>query len=334
MLSNEVAIDLGTANILVYTSKGLIYNEPSFVAIDISSNKVIAIGHEAKAMLGRTNKGIKTMRPMVDGVISEYRYIMPMIQSILKRNKIPFNTRKVTISVPYGVSEIEMRSVIEVGAELGFHKIEIVDEPVVAALGEGVDINEAKGTMIVDIGAGTTDIAVITLGSIARGQSIKIASDGYDDAISGLIRDQHKLEIGKLMAEQVKIMFCAHESKDETSDITVSGLNVVKGLPESTQIHRQEIYKCLYPVVVAIVEAVHHVLEETDPELVSDIMTGGIILTGGGSFNPMVKVLLEERTGLDVHTSETPLASVGKGLMRKLEGYHIRQKEKVNHYDR
>ena len=333
MINNEIAIDLGTANILVYNKdKGLVYNEPSFVAIDKKSKKIIAIGHEAKAMLGRTNKDIETFRPMIDGVISDYKYVLPMVKRILKRNKFPFNARKVTISVPYGVSDIEMRSVVEMAEELGFHKIEIVDEPVVAALGEGIDINEAKGNLIVDIGAGTTDIAVITLGSIAIGKSIKIASDDYDAAIIGLIRNQYNLEIGQLTAEKVKMSFCRYYGDKELSTISVAGLNVVTGLPDSKVIKIEALTTKLTPVVEMIVDAVHSVLEATDPELVSDILANGLILTGGGSFNPLVKQMIADRTGLEVITSLAPLDSVGNGLMRKLNGYTIRQKPSVHNY--
>ena len=332
-MSNEIAIDLGTENILVYNkNKGLIYNEPSFIAFDKKNNRVIAIGNEAKAMLGRTNKDIETLRPMVDGVISEYNYVLPMLKCILKRNKQVFNARKVTVSVPYGVSEIEMRSVVELASELGFTKIEIVDEPVVAALGEEVNINEAKGHMIVDIGAGTTDIAVISLGSIATGKSIKIASDDYDDGIIAMFRSKYKLEIGKLKAEKVKRHFCAHYFDNRDGTISVTGLNVVKGLPESKEVSSQDVKEVLYPIVETIVDAVHNVLEETEPELVADIISGGIRLTGGGSYNPLVKEMLEVRIGLEVIHSKTPLDSVGNGLMRKLKGYTIRQKSSVHNY--
>lgn len=330
MMSNEFAIDLGTANILVYNKyKGLIYNEPSYIALNKYSKKVIAIGNEAKDMLGRTNTAIETSRPMIDGVISEYNQLLPMVKSILKKRKIPFIGCRLTISVPYSISEIEMRSVIEMGTELGFRKIEIVDEPVVAALGEGVNINEAKGNMIVDIGAGTTDIAVITLGSIATGKSIKIASDDYDDAIIKLIKEQYNLEVGKLTAEKVKMSLSKSFNNNKDSEISVAGLDVVKGVPDRKSISIHKLSLNLYPVSEIIIDAIHKVLEETDPELVSDILNNGIILTGGGSFNPLLKKMIEERIGLKVISSLSPLNSVGNGLLKKINGYNVRQKSSM-----
>ena len=202
---DEIAIDLGTANTLVYKKRqGLIYNEPSYIAQNSKDKSVIALGMSAKEMLGRTNADIMTSRPLIDGVISEYECVYPMIKEILKRHKSGLK-RKRRISVPNGVSEIEMRAVLDLGYQLGYKKLEIVDEPLVAALGEGVNINEAKGHMIIDIGAGTTDIAVISLGSIVVGKSIKVASDDFDEAIIKLLRDEYKLGIGKLNAETIKL---------------------------------------------------------------------------------------------------------------------------------
>lgn len=326
-MGNEVAIDLGTANTLIYNNKqGLLYNEPSFVALNKRNNNVIALGYEAKEMLGRTNNNIEALRPLVDGVISEYESVVPMIKEILKKNSLLKVKRRLTISVPNGVSEIEMRAVVDLGHQMGFSKLEIVDEPIVAALGEGIDINEARGNLIVDIGAGTTDIAVISLGSIAVGRSIKIASDDYDEAIIRLLRNEYNLDIGKLTAEKVKIEYSKSYRGENSKVIEVTGLNVIKGVPEKRMISFDEIAVAIMPMIDLIVDGLCDVLESTGPELLADIMNTGVILTGGGSINPLVESTIQKRCGLKVIASEMPLNSVGNGLMKKIAGYKVKEK--------
>lgn len=330
-MGNEVAIDLGTANTLIYNkNKGLLYNEPSFVALNRSNKRVIALGHEAKEMLGRTNDNIDALRPLIDGVISEYESVVPMIKEILRKIPSSMVKGRLTISVPNGVSEIEMRAVIDLGHQMGFSRLEIVDEPVVAALGEGVDINEARGNMIVDIGAGTTDIAVISLGSIAVGRSIKIASDDFDDAIIRLLRDEFNLDIGKLTAEKTKIEYSKNFYCDGIDSLEITGLNLIKGVPEKKVVTFEQITKAIMPMLDLIIEGICDVLENTGPELVADIMETGIILTGGGSINPLIESKIENRCALPVICSKTPLNSVGNGLMKKICGYKVREKSLVH----
>lgn len=326
-MGNEVAIDLGTANTLIYNrSKGLLYNQPSYVAINKSTNNVIALGNEAKEMLGRTNDTIEAIRPLIDGVISEYESVVPMIKEILRKSQPSRAKRKLTISVPNGVSEIEMRAVVDLGHQMGFRQLEIVDEPVVAALGEGVDINKAQGNMIVDIGAGTTDIAVVTLGSIALGRSIKIASDDFDEAIIRMVRDEYNLAIGELTAEKIKIDYSKDFYSNDIRTVDVTGLNLIKGFPERKMVSYDRITAAIIPIIDLIADGVCGVLEDTAPELLSDIMERGIILTGGGSIHPLVKTRIENSCGLNVICSKTPLNSVGNGLMKKINGYKVREK--------
>lgn len=327
IMGNEIAIDLGTANTLIYNKKkGLLYNEPSFVALSRSNKNVIALGNEAKEMLGRTNTKIDAVRPLIDGVISEYEYVVPMIKEIFKKIPSTLLKGRLTISVPNGVSEIEMRAVVDLGHHMGFSKLEIVDEPIVAALGEGIDINEARGNMIVDIGAGTTDIAIISLGSIVVGKSIKIAGDDYDEAIIRLLRNEFNLDIGKLTAEKVKIEYTKNFNHKSDQKMEVTGLNVIKGVPEKKEVSYKRITAALNPVIDLLVEGIYDVLENTGPELVSDIMETGVILTGGGSINPLVKSRIESRCRINIISSKTPLNSVGNGLMKKIKGYKVKEK--------
>ncbi len=330
---DEIAIDLGTANTLVYKkSQGLIYNEPSYIAQNTEDKSVIALGVSAKEMLGRTNTSIMASRPLIDGVISEYECVYPMIKEILKKNKQKFK-RKMTIAVPNGVSEIELRAVINLGYQLGYKNLEIVDEPIVAALGEGIDINEAKGHMIIDIGAGTTDIAVISLGSIVVGKSIKVASDDFDEAIIKLLRDEYRLSIGKLTAEAIKIQYTQRINDHDEGDIQTTGLHVVKGVPEKKTVSIEKITEYLCPIVDLIVDGLHDVLEETEPELISDIIDSGIILTGGGSMIPMVYERIDKSVDIPIQLSKEPLNSVGNGLKKKLSGYRVRQKDMKKDYE-
>jgi rod shape-determining protein MreB and related proteins len=327
LLMDEFAIDLGTANTLVYNkNKGLVYNEPSYIAQNCVDKRVIALGADAKHMLGRTNKNIVTSRPLLEGVISEYECVLPMIREILKSNHTLSARKKMTISVPNGVSEIEMRAIVDLGHQLGFKKLEIVDEPIVAALGEGIDINDAKGHMIVDIGAGTTDIAVISLGGIVVGKSLKIASDDFDTAIIKLLRDSYNLDIGKLTAENIKIDYTQKLLKDLTGSIEATGLNVVKGIPEKKAIPMDKITDCLAPIVELIIDELHEVLGNTEPELISDIIDTGIILTGGGSLIPLILKRMEATCDLPIVVSRNPLNSVGNGLQKKLDGYPVKEK--------
>ncbi len=333
MFSDEIAIDLGTANTLVYNkSQGLLYNAPSYVAQNTENKKIVALGSQAKEMVGRTNPLIMTSRPLLDGVISEYECVLPMMKEVLRRTSPPLK-RKLTISVPNGVSDIEMRAVVDLGYQLGYRKLEIVDEPLMAALGEGLDINQSYGRMIVDIGAGTTDIAVISLGSIVVGESIKIASDDFDDAIIKMIQDKYRLKIGKLTAERIKMIYAEkikglmeHCQESDDSFIEVSGLHIIKGIPGIIEVELREIRECICPLENMLIEAIQGVLSRTKPELLSDIMEEGILITGGGSLIPHVAKQIEIACELPVRQSDFPLDSVGKGLELKIKGYPVKPK--------
>jgi len=328
-IHHEIAIDLGTANTLAYSrEEGLFYNEPSYVAFkkENNNNHIIAMGTEAKMMTGRTGASIEALRPMLDGVISEYLAIVPMVERIIKMNKHRAIGKKLTISVPYGVTEIEMRAVADLGRQVGFSKMEIVDEPVVAALGEGIDIHSSRGCMLVDIGAGTTDIAVICLGGIVVGKSVKFAGDDFDEAIMNYILDKYRLSIGNLTAEKLKKQL----TDSDAAEIPAAGLNCVTGLPEQVMVAKKELQNVLIPVIDKVAQAIRDVLELVPPELISDIMQDGIYLTGGGSMVPLVKERLNHLFEITFLHSQYPLMSVGNGLMKKLSGISVPMKYCAN----
>lgn len=327
IFKNDIGIDLGTASVLVYTIKeGIILQEPSVVAIDKDSNKLLAVGESAKNMLGRTPGNIIAIRPLKDGVISDYEVTQKMMKYFLEKaigkNKL-FVKPRIVVCVPSGITEVEKRAVIQASIQSGSNKTYLIEEPIAAAIGAGIDISEAVGSMVIDIGGGTTDIAVISLGGIVVSKSIKVGGDTFDSFINKYIRKKYNLMIGERSAEQLKINIgtaCEH-SKEEKMRIT--GRYLLTGLPEGIEISSTEILEALQEPLEAIVLAVREVLENTPPELGSDIGQSGIVMTGGGSMLRGLDKLIKSRTNIDVRIAEEPISCVARGTGMSLENIDI-----------
>lgn len=322
MASADIGIDLGTASILVYVKgKGVVLKEPSVVAFDRDTNKIKAIGEEARLMLGRTPGNIVAVRPLRQGVISDYTVTEKMIKYFIQKAMGRRNYRKpkISVCVPSGVTEVEKRAVEDAAYAAGAREVFIIEEPIAAAIGAGIDISKPCGNMIVDIGGGTADIAVISLGGSVVSASIKIAGDNFDDAIVRYMRKKHNLLIGERTAEDVKINIgtCYPLPTPETMD--VKGRNLVTGLPKTIEVSSEETEEALHEPTSQIVEAVHSVLEKTPPELAADVADRGIILTGGGALIRGLEELMEERTGINTMTAEDPMTCVAIGTGKYVE---------------
>ena len=286
MLSTDIGVDLGTASILVYIKgKGVVLKEPSVVAFDRDTNKIKAIGEEARLMLGRTPGNIVAVRPLRQGVISDYRVTEKMLKYFIQKaiGKRMLKKPRISVCVPSGVTEVEKKAVEDATLQAGAREVAIIEEPIAAAIGAGIDISRPCGNMIVDIGGGTTDIAVISLGGTVVSTSIKIAGDDFDEAIVRYMRKKHNLLIGERTAEDIKIKVGSAYPRTEIATMNVRGRNLVTGLPKTVEVTSEETQEALKEATSQIVEAVHSVLEKTPPELASDIADRGIVLTGGGS---------------------------------------------------
>ena len=296
MLSTDIGIDLGTASILVYIrGKGVVLKEPSVVAFDRDTNKIKAIGEEARLMLGRTPGNIVAVRPLRQGVISDYTVTEKMIKHFIQKaiGKRTFKKPRIAVCVPSGVTEVEKKAVEDATWQAGARSVDIIEEPIAAAIGAGIDIAKPCGNMIVDIGGGTTDIAVISLGGAVVSTSIKIAGDDFDEAIVRFMRKKHNLLIGERTAEEIKIKIGCAFPRQEVITMDVRGRNLVTGLPKTITVTSEETEEALREATSQIVEAVHSVLEKTPPELSSDIAERGIVLTGGGVLLQGLEELIE-----------------------------------------
>ena len=285
MLSTDIGIDLGTASILVYVKgKGVVLKEPSVVAYDRDTNKIKAIGEEARLMIGRTPGNIMAVRPLRQGVISDYNVTEKMLKHFIRKalGKRTFKKPRISVCVPSGVTEVEKKAVEDATYQVGAREVSIIEEPIAAAIGAGIDISKPCGNMIVDIGGGTTDIAVISLGGTVVSTSIKIAGDDFDEAIVRYMRKKHNLLIGERTAEEIKIQIGSAYRRPEVVTLDVRGRNLVTGLPKTITVTSDETEEALKEATSQIVEAVHSVLEKTPPELAADIADRGIVLTGGG----------------------------------------------------
>ena len=314
--SKKIGIDLGTANILVFLpGKGVVLNEPSVVAVSEQDNKIVAIGEEAKQMIGRTPDNIIAYRPMKDGVIADYRVTEAMLKYFIGKALGPFSIFKpdVMVSVPAGVTSTERRAVVEATMKAGARNAYIVKEPILAAIGAGIPIYQSQGHMIVDIGGGTTDAAVISLGGIVASNSVKVAGDKIDAAIADYIKKTFNLAIGDRTAEQVKIKIGSAVSMEEPLVATIKGRDFVQGLPRTAQVTTNEIVKAIDKELRAIVKAIKDVLQETPPELASDIIDQGIILTGGSSLLRNLPELIYQKTGVKARVADEPLYCVVRG---------------------
>ena len=319
-ISGDIAIDLGTANTLIWLKgEGVVINEPSIVARTIHDDQIVAVGDEAKAMLGRTHRDLETVRPLQDGVIADFKMTDGMLQGFI--NKINFSRMarpRMVICVPSGVTEVERRAVKESGERANAREVYLIEEPVAAAIGIGLDISQPIGNIIVDIGGGTTEIAVISLNGVVTKETIRIAGDEMDECILQWFRNEHKLEIGLGMSESIKKSVGSAMQMNST-EISVRGRDLVTGIPKTIEVSSDEIRQALKDPVNAIVEAVKRCLEQTPPELAADILERGIIVAGGGSLLKGIDQIIRERTNVPVNVAEDPLLSVVRGTGMVLE---------------
>lgn len=309
----DIGIDLGTTNILVYAKgKGVVIKEPSVVAYDKDTDKIRAIGEEARQMIGRTPGNIVAIRPLRQGAISDYTVTEAMLKHFIQKamGRRAFRKPRISICVPSGITEVEKKAVEEATYQAGAREVTIVEEPVAAAIGAGIDITKPCGNLVVDIGGGTTDIAVVSLGSTVVSASIKVAGENFDEAIVRCVRKNHSLFIGETTAEEIKMKIGTAYKHPEVENMEATGRNVITGLPKTITITSEEIRQALSDAANQIVEAVHGVLEKTPPELAADVADRGIVLTGGGALLDGLEELIEERTGINTMTAEDPAFAV------------------------
>ena len=306
--SNDIGIDLGTASILVYIKgKGVVLKEPSVVAIDRENGKIQAIGEEARLMIGRTPGNIVAVRPLRQGVISDYTITEKMLKYFIDKavGKRTFRKPRIAVCIPSGATEVEKKAVEDATYSAGAREVKIIEEPVAAAIGAGINIEKAVGNMIVDIGGGTADIAVISLGGTVVSTSIKIAGDDFDESIVRFMRKKHNLLIG--------------ERRAEVLTMEVKGRNLVTGLPKTIEVNSDETLEALREPAMQIVDSVHNVLERTPPELAADVYDRGIVLTGGGALLSGLDALIEEKTGINTIVADNPLTAVAIGTGKFIE---------------
>ncbi len=332
MSNGDIGIDLGTASVLVFVKgKGIALNEPSVVAVDKMTGKILAVGADAQSMLGRTPGNIVAVRPLREGVISDYDMTEKMIREFIKK-VLGFRLFKpnVIICIPSVITEVEERAVIDAGIQAGAKKVFLIEEPVAAAIGAGIDIAKPNGNMIVDIGGGTTDVAVISLGGIVEATSIKVAGDKFDEAIIKYIRRKHNVLIGERTAEEMKINIGCVYPRPEDKTMEVKGRCLMTGLPRTFTVSSSEMIEAFEEVTVKILEAVHSVLERTAPELVGDIATNGIVMTGGGSLIYGFDKLIEAKTGIVTRVADDAISCVAYGTGKSLDSIGAMQDGTMN----
>ncbi len=321
-MSMSVGIDLGTANILVYVKgKGIVLREPSVVAVDKDNDKIVAIGQEARDMIGRTPGNIIAIRPLRDGVIADYDMTESMIRHFLEKvigRSFLFRPR-VMICVPTGVNDVEKRAVQDAAEQAGAKRTELIEEPIAAALGAGIDISEPMGSMVIDIGGGTCDVAVISLGGIVCGESLRVAGDKFDSDIEFYVKKEYNLMIGERTAENIKIKVGAAYAGARREKLSISGRDILTGLPKNVTVESDEIAGALHDSVENIVMCVKSVLERTPPELAADIMDHGIVLTGGGAMLYGLADLVRKETNIPAMLADDPLSCVAIGTGKALE---------------
>lgn len=320
----SIGIDLGTANTLVYLKgKGIILREPSVVAVDTKAERVRSVGHEAKAVIGRTPGSIVAVRPLKDGVIADFDITTNMLEYFIK--KVCGNSRfvkpRVVICIPSGVTEVERRAVKEASLKAGARQVRVIEEPMAAAIGAGLPVGEPTGSMVVDIGGGTSEVAVISLGDIVTSVSVRMAGDKFDEAIVSYVKKKYNLLIGERTAEEIKIRIGSAFPTEETINafVEIKGRNLVDGLPKNVTIHADEVREALADSVMIVVDAIKDTLEKTPPELAADIIDRGIMLTGGGALLRGLDKLVAQETGIPVHVAERPLDCVVEGTGKSLE---------------
>ncbi len=330
MLSYDIGIDLGTASILVYIKgKGIVLKEPSVVAFDRDTNEIKEIGEEARKMIGRTPGNIVAIRPLRQGVISDYDITEKMLKYFIKKamGKKTLRKPRISVCIPSGATEVEKKAVEDATYQAGAREVSIIEEPVAAAIGAGIDISKACGNMIVDIGGGTSDVAVISLGGTVVSTSVKIAGDDFDEAIIRYMRKKHNLLIGERTAEEIKIAIGSAYPRPEMTTMDVRGRNLVTGLPKTMTVTSDEMMDALKEPAMHIVEAVHNVLERTPPELAADVYERGIVMTGGGSLLRGLDELIEEKTGINTMVAEDAMTVVATGTGKFIEFIHDKKKD-------
>jgi len=333
VLGRDMAVDLGTANTLVYVrGRGVLLNEPSVVALDATSHEILAVGSEAKRMLGRTPGGIIAIRPLKDGVIADFESTEQMLRLFIQRvhRRRYFAKPRLVICVPSGITAVEQRAVKEAGYQAGARRVYIVEEPMAAAIGAGLPVHEATGNMVVDIGGGTTEVAVISLGGVVTSLSIRTAGDDLDAAIVTWMKKEYSLMLGERTAEEVKIALGSAFPLADEPEAEVRGRDLVSGLPRSVPVSSAEVRQALEEPLQDVVDAVRTTLDKTPPELAGDIMDRGLVLTGGGALLRGLDERLRHETGMPVHVAEDPLHSVAIGAGRCVEEFEALQQVLVS----
>lgn len=332
-LAKDIGIDLGTASVLVYIKgKGVVLNEPSVVAIDKNTGRLLKVGAEAQTMLGRTPGNIVAIRPLRDGVISDYDMTERMLKEFIRKVTGGFHLfpPRIMVCVPSGITEVEERAVIDAGRQAGARRVYLIEEPVAAAIGAGIDITKPDGHMVVDIGGGTSDIAVISLSGVVESASIKVAGDQFNESVVKYMRRKHNILIGERTAEQMKMEIGCVYPKEEEATIEIKGRCLMTGLPKTITVNSTEMMEAFEEPVERILEAVHNVLERTPPELVADISNNGIVMTGGGSLVDGFDKLITARTGIHTVVAEDAISCVAEGTGKSLDSLGDMQDGTVN----
>lgn len=322
LFSKDIGIDLGTANTLVYVKgKGIVMREPSVVAVDVRKDTVVAVGKEAKDMIGRTPGSIVAIRPLKDGVIADFEITATMLKYFIKQvvRSNFFSRPRIVICIPSGVTEVERNAVEDAARQAGGKYVELIEEPMAAAIGAGLPVNDAMGSMVVDIGGGTSEVGIVSLGDIVASCSVRVAGDKFDEAIITYIKKKYNLLIGERTAEDIKIAIGSAYPYENEGEMTVKGRNLVDGLPKNIKITAAEVRDALADPLNTIVEAILTTLEKTPPELAADIIDNGIMLTGGGALLRGLDLLVMQQTGMPVYVAERPLDCVVDGTGRKLD---------------
>ncbi|KKS19682.1 MAG: Cell shape determining protein, MreB/Mrl family [Candidatus Roizmanbacteria bacterium GW2011_GWC2_41_7] len=329
MFVRKIGIDLGTCNSLVFVpKKGVVLQEPSVVAVSLQDNKILAIGEAAKEMIGKTPDTIRVYRPMKDGVIADFRVTQAMLGHFIEKTVGPFKLFKpeLLISVPAGITSTEKRAVLEAAINAGAKEAYVVKEPILAALGAGIPINACSGNLIVDIGGGTSEVAVISLGGIVTSSSVRVAGDKMDKAIGEYIKDKHNVTLGEQTTEEIKIKIGTAIPEKEEKTLSVRGRDMVSGLPKTIKVSSNEVCEAISEILTEIIHTIKHVLRDTPPELSSDVMDKGMVISGGGALLNNIDKLIAKETGVPCFVAEEPLLCVVKGTGVVLENLDVYKK--------
>jgi rod shape-determining protein MreB and related proteins len=333
LIGRDMAVDLGTANTLVYVrGRGVLLNEPSVVALNTQTHEILAIGHEAKRMLGRTPDSITAIRPMRDGVIADFESTEQMLRLFIQQvhRRRYFAKPRLVVCVPSGITSVEQRAVKEAGYQAGARRVYIIEEPMAAAIGASLPVHEATGNMVVDVGGGTTEVAVISLGGIVTSLSIRTAGDDFDAALVSWFKKEHSLLLGERTAEQIKVELGSAFPRPDEPDADIRGRDMVSGLPRTVVVSSAEVRQALEEPLNAVVDAVRTTLDKTPPELAGDIMDRGLVLTGGGALLGGLDERLRHETGMPVHVADDPLHSVALGAGKCVEEFEALQQVLVS----